>query len=107
MGCLDILTIGGYDLKNEQDLQAKILVWLQEHGFYARKIIKANKSGVPDIMGCTPKGTFFAIEVKFGANTPSELQNYNIAEIVKRGGIAFVTWDLESVIARLQHEISD
>ena len=107
MGCLDILTIRVYDLKNEQDLQAKILVWLQEHGFYARKIIKANKSGVPDIMGCTPKGTFFAIEVKFGTNTPSELQNYNIAEIAKRGGIAFVTWDLESAIARLQHEISD
>lgn len=94
-------------MKNEQDLQAKILEWLQEHGFYARKVIKANKSGVPDILGCTPSGRFFAIEVKFGNNTASELQNYNVAEIVKRGGIAFVTWDLETVIARLQDEISD
>lgn len=107
MAYLDIQTIRGYDLKNEQDLQAKILEWLQEHGFYARKVIKANKAGVPDILGCTPSGRFFAIEVKFGNNTASELQNYNVAEIVKRGGIAFVTWDLETVIARLQHEISD
>ena len=106
MECLDILTIRGYDLKNEQDLQAKILKWLQEHGFYARKIIKANKSGVPDIFGCTPKGRMFAIEVKWGANTPSELQLYNIEEVNKRGGIAFVTWDIETVIVRLQNEIS-
>lgn len=94
-------------MKNEQDLQAKILVWLEAHGFYARKVIKANKSGVPDIFGCAPTGRMFAIEVKWGSNTPSELQKYNVAEINKRGGIAFVTWDLETVIARLQNEIID
>lgn len=94
-------------MKNEQDLQAKILAWLEANGFYARKVIKANRSGVPDIFGCTPKGKMFAIEVKWGSNTPSELQLYNITEIQKCGGIAFVAWDMETVIARLQDEIAD
>lgn len=94
-------------MKNEQDLQAKILAWLEAKGFYARKVIKANRSGVPDIFGCTPKGKMFAIEVKWGSNTPSELQLYNITEVQKCGGIAFVTWDLETVVARLQDEIAD
>lgn len=90
---------------SEQKLQSKILDWLQANGFYARKVIKANKAGVPDIVGCTPKGKFYAIEVKYGSNTASELQKYNIAEVCKRGGIAFVAWDLETVIYQLQGEI--
>jgi len=90
---------------SEQKLQSKILDWLQANGFYARKVIKANKAGVLDIFGCTPRGNFYAIEVKYGSNEASELQKYNITEIRKRNGIAFVAWDLETVIYMLQGEI--
>ena len=86
---------------SEQKTQSKILEWLMEHGFYARKILKANKNGTPDILGCTPCGKFFAIEVKYGCNTASELQKYNIKLIEQNKGIAFVAYDLQTVIARL------
>lgn len=71
------------------------------NGFYARKIIRANKNGTPDILGCTPCGKFFAIEVKYGHNTTDELQKYNLQLINQRKGIGFVAYDLETVIARL------
>lgn len=90
---------------SEQQTQTKILAWLHAHGFYAIKVVKATKAGVPDIVGCTPKGTFFAIEVKYGSNTTSALQDYNIECIAKNNGIAFAAWGLETVIVKLQGEI--
>ena len=90
---------------SEQQTQTKILKWLHDHGFYAVKVVKATRAGIPDIVGCTPKGNFFAIEVKYGSNTASDLQLYNIDCITKANGIAFVAWGLEAVIARLQGEI--
>lgn len=92
---------------SEQKTQSKILTWLTEHGFYARKIVRANKSGTPDIMGCTPCGKFFAIEVKYGSNTADELQKYNLQLINQCGGIGFVAYDLETVIARLAKYVRD
>ena len=89
----------------ESDLQADILKWLKKHNFYAFKVIRANRAGILDINGCTPKGKFFAVEVKIGNNTASELQLYNVEEITSRNGIAFVAWDLETVITGLQHEL--
>lgn len=86
---------------SEQKTQSKILEWLMCNGFYARKIIRANKSGTPDILGCTPCGKFFAIEVKYGHNTTDELQKYNLQLINQCKGIGFVAYDLETVIARL------
>lgn len=92
----------------EQKTQSKILEWLMSNGFYARKIIRANKNGTPDILGCTPCGQFFAIEVKYGRNTTDELQKYNLQLINQCKGIAFVAYDLETVIARLgQYVIRD
>lgn len=89
----------------EQDLQANILKWLKKHNCYAFKVVRANRAGIPDICGCTPHGKYFAIEVKMGSNTPSGLQLENIEQVVERGGIAFVAWDLETVISRMQDEL--
>jgi len=47
------------------------------------------RSGVPDIVGCY-KGKFFAIECKAGTNKPTPLQELNLEEIRKSGGIALV-----------------
>lgn len=47
------------------------------------------KSGVPDIVGCYGS-KFFGIECKAKGNKPTPLQQYNLAEITKAGGIALV-----------------
>lgn len=86
---------------SEQKLQSKILKWLKDNGFYVFKVVSANRAGIPDIVGCTPQGKFFAIEVKFGANKASPLQVYNIDEINRRGGIAFLAYDLNTVVSHL------
>jgi Holliday junction resolvase len=47
------------------------------------------KSGVPDIVGCY-LGQFFAIECKAGSNKPTPLQEKNLSEIRRAGGISMV-----------------
>ena len=86
---------------SEQKLQTKILSWLKANGYYVFKTIRCNRAGIPDIVGCTPWGQFFAIEVKFGKNKASKLQEWNITEIETVGGIAFVAYDLQTVIDHL------
>ncbi len=82
---------------SEQKVQTKILKWLKDNKHYHFKTIVCNRSGIPDIIGCTTWGQFFAIEVKFGKNKASKLQDYNIDEIRKRGGLAFIAYDVETV----------
>lgn len=94
-------------MAGEQALQTKILEWLKDHGFWAVKIIVSSRAGTMDIIACSPKGRFVGIEVKYGANKPSALQSYHVKEVQDRGGIAFVTWDLQTVIYKLQGEIKD
>lgn len=86
---------------SEQRLQKKILDWLKANNYYAFKTIQCNRAGIADIIGCTPHGYFFAIEVKWGKNKASALQKYNVDEVKKRGGISFVAYDLETVITKL------
>jgi len=92
---------------SEQKLQKKILDWLKKNNFYAFKTIVCNRKGILDINGCTPRGRFFAIEVKFGSNKCSKLQLYNIDEIFKRNGIAFAAWDLDTVVRILGPKVSE
>ena len=82
---------------SEQKVQKKILDWLKAEGYYVFKTITCNRSGIPDIIGCTPSGRFFAIEVKYGKGKASRLQEYNIQQIEKVNGIAFVAYSLDEV----------
>lgn len=47
------------------------------------------RSGVPDIVGCYA-GKFFGIECKAGKNKPTALQQKNLEDISKQGGLALV-----------------
>lgn len=47
------------------------------------------RSGVPDIICCVA-GEFLAIECKAGDNKPTALQEKEMADIRKRGGLAVV-----------------
>ena len=87
---------------SEQKVQTKILKWLEKERFYAIKTIITNKKGVPDILACSPKGKFVAIEVKYGKNVASRLQEHNMKQIRDRNGFAMVCWDLDSLIFALR-----
>jgi|TARA_R110000772_G_scaffold63770_1_gene142625 Holliday junction resolvase len=47
------------------------------------------RSGVPDIVGCY-QGLFFGIECKAGKNKPTPLQDKNLKDIRKAGGMDMV-----------------
>lgn len=81
----------------EQVIQKSIIKYLKTIS-YVVKIISANKSGIPDLL-VLYKGRFIAFEVKTPdkKNNVSDLQQHNIDEIVKNGGLAFVVWNLEQV----------
>lgn len=82
----------------EQQIQKKIVNYLESEGCYVVKVVTATKSGVPDIIGCYD-GYFFGIEVKTPktkANV-SALQEYNLDLIEECGGQAIVAWDVDQV----------
>lgn len=84
----------------EQDIQRKIIKYLEGVGAYVVKVVASNKSGTPDILACY-RGIFLAVEVKRPETKTnvSELQEYNIKKIKEAGGIAIVSWDLDAVKA--------
>lgn len=88
----------------EQDIQRKIIKYLESIGAYVVKVVASNKSGTPDILACY-RGIFLAIEVKRPETKTnvSELQEYNIKKIKEAGGIAIVSWDLDAVKAVVEN----
>ena len=86
---------------SEQSIQKKILDYLHVNGAYTVKTIVTNRSGVPDILFCL-KGHFCAIEVKTSKGRVSELQKWNLEQISKSGGIAFVARSVDEVREALQ-----
>lgn len=86
---------------SEARLQAKMLKRLEKEGWYARKVIAANKKGTLDIFGCA-YGKFFAIEVKLPGNEASALQEENIEQIHSADGIAVVLWSMEGLEGFIQ-----
>ena len=81
----------------EQTIQKSIIKYLKTKA-YVVKIVSASKSGIPDLLVCY-KGKFIALEVKTPdkKNNVSDLQQHNINEIIRNGGLAFVVWELNQV----------
>lgn len=73
----------------ESAIQKKILDYLDAKGCYTVKIISANKNGVADIL-CSYRGRFVALEVKTDKGVVSEMQKFQISEVIKSGGHAAV-----------------
>jgi len=83
----------------ESIIQAKIIKYLEKDlSCYIVKVIKATKSGIPDLLICYD-GRFIGIEVKTPSTreNTSPLQRVNIDLIHKSGGIAFVACSVEDV----------
>ena len=82
----------------EKQIENQIKKYLKSIGAYVVKYFGCtySQAGVPDLIICY-KGRFIAIEVKTDSNKTSSLQDINIQQIKKAGGIAFVARNLEEV----------
>lgn len=67
-----------------------------------KRIIKFGSKGSPDIIGCTPDGTFLAVECKSPKGKLSNHQKEFLKEIEKRGGIVFVVKSIDELITKYQ-----
>lgn len=80
-------------MAQESKFQTKIIKYLETRGAY---VIKYNasgisKTGVPDLIACV-NGVFVAIEVKAPKGIVSKLQEYNLKQIHKAGGIGLILY---------------
>jgi Holliday junction resolvase len=75
----------------EAKVKKKVVAHLKTLGAYYFYPVTGGygKSGVPDIIGCYD-GKFFGIECKAGSNKPTALQEKNLSDIKKSGGISLV-----------------
>ena len=80
----------------ESFIQKKILDYLDAKGCYTVKITSANKTGVADII-CCYHGRFVALEVKTDKGVVSEMQQFQISEVLKSGGNSEVVRSVEEV----------
>lgn len=78
-------------MASEKQFENKIKSFLQNKGCYFVKYLGCGytRAGVPDLLVCC-NGRFIGIEVKAENGKLSSLQQYNIMEIQKAGGIALI-----------------
>lgn len=63
--------------------------------------LAAGEKGISDIIGCSPKGIFIAIEVKKKGGRPSPEQLTFLARVNATGGIGILAYSLDEVMATL------
>lgn len=94
----------------EQVIQKSIIKYLKTIS-YVVKIVSASKSGVPDLL-VLYKGMLIAVEIKTPdkRNNVSDLQKYNLDEITRHGGHAYVACSLNEVkeiISQVDKQLKD
>ena len=80
-------------MTQESNFQTKIIKYLESIGAYVVKYNASgiSKTGVPDLIACV-NGTFVGIEVKSANGVPSKLQEYNLNQIRKSGGVGLILY---------------
>lgn len=86
----------------EQQIQSKIIAFLEGKGFYVIKIITAGKAGEPDLVACSPVGGFLAIEVKTEKGKLAPLQAEKLKRIQACGGTSFVAYGYEDFLNKFR-----
>ena len=59
------------------------------------------EKGISDIIACSPKGTFIAVEVKKPGGNPSPDQLDFLARINASGGIGILAYSLDDVLGKV------
>ena len=89
--------------KPESHLQRRIQEALRVAfpGCYVRKVhvSEFSAAGIPDLVCCI-RGMFIGIEVKMPGEQPTRLQEFELNEIGKAGGYAFVASSPEQAVER-------
>lgn len=103
--------------ENEQDIQKTIIDYLRLKKFIVFKhhstgsTVRNNKAvffkhgdkGVSDLIACSPKGQFVAIEIKKNKGSKiSDDQYAFIKNIILNKGIAFVAFSIDDVVKTLK-----
>jgi len=75
----------------EKKVKNKVVRLLKEYGayYFFPASYGMGRSGVPDIVCCL-RGRFIGIECKAGKNKPTPLQEKELADIIKAGGVSCV-----------------
>lgn len=98
--------------ERESDIQHAIIQYLRLKKYIVLKfrsigIMKPNGSYIPmpqlekgtsDIIACSPKGQFIAIEVKSKGNTPTSDQTAFLERIRANNGVAVLAYSLDDVM---------
>ena len=77
----------------EKDFEKKVKAFLKNRGCWVLKTWSngVQRQGIPDLLVCC-NGFFVGVELKAEKGRPSDLQLWNIEEIMKAGGIAIVLY---------------
>ena len=77
----------------EKDFEKKVKAFLKDQGCWVLKTWSngVQRQGIPDLLVCC-NGFFVGVELKAEKGLPSDLQLWNIEEIMKAGGIAIVLY---------------
>ena len=96
----------------EAKVKKKVVDTLKHYGAYYFQPVTGGfgRSGVPDLVACY-RCRFIGIECKSGDKKPTALQQKNLDDIEKEGGISLVInedniWILDKQLAYLQGEAS-
>lgn len=90
----------------ESDIQRKIIEKVEAKGCLAIKIIRANKSGIPDLCILTPNGKAVFIEVKKPGGVASKLQEYYISLVRKLGFTAAICYSWEDAVTIVERAMA-
>lgn len=95
-------------MPKESSLVAYVMQLAKERQWYARKMSPPVAAGTPDILLCTERGLFVAIECKTGSKV-TRLQQHNLDTISSLGGIACVVRSRQQareVFSRIESEVA-
>lgn len=63
---------------------------------------KYGDRGIADIIACSTKGTFVAVEVKKKGGKPSPEQLDFLERVNRAGGLGILAYDLETVVTKVE-----
>lgn len=86
----------------EQDLQTKIIAYLEDKNWEVVKTISLSKNGYEDIFAFREGGITMFIEVKDKGCKPRPLQLFRMTQHQKMGFVSFWADTMESFIAQYE-----
>jgi hypothetical protein len=91
-----LLSINGREKMLEKDIERKMCEMIKQRGGLTYKFTSPNNLGVPDRLVITPNGAVWFVELKAERGRLAKMQQFQIAELKKRGANVRVVYGLEA-----------